>query len=488
MRSIRLSVPKMGMNTVVPLRDMGFDQSPLLLNCMYESANELRRRPCQTTVGNPTPDSGTVIHACEHKSITGTQTIIVQTSLFNIYSWTAGTFTAVTGPTTTARMRSATMGNLMVIGDGVNPAYKYNGAAWSVITTPPIAPFSNYIGNIFHVHKGRMYAAGDPARKMDVLHSAAASASGADYWSTTLSGSNLGGFIDVSADLTEGDEVTGLTSHLGRLVVLLRNHIIFYNTAEGAGGLEATVHKVVAGEGCVSHDSIASAGDDVLFLSENGVKSLSQVMVQGDSGVDSSSIPINDTIKAALRDGTVTVTDIRADYIPKFGVYLLYLSPTLQFAFQNEFKSWIKWSGVKPILTLSDGSCMSFGTHAHTLLETAFGDALNGLAATSVSMQWDTTSMRAEGDIRNNWVLGEFIYTSEPDEAVTFEYTFDFNETDKVTESVVFNEGAASRGLGGDRIPMFGRSEFMAARLINSNITDFRIHAFESYFRSGGVR
>ncbi|MCK5613903.1 hypothetical protein KAR91_69215, partial [Candidatus Pacearchaeota archaeon] len=303
MKSIRTSIPVRGWDTTQPIREMDNKSSPTLINTMHESSEEIRRRPGQAFSGAAATDTGTIVHMMEHKNITGVSKLIVQTDLNNFYTWIAGAFTTTGALGFTARVRNATMGNLLVCGDGINAAKKFNGTSWTAITTGPASPFSSYIGNIFHVHKGRMYAAGDPARNMDVLHSATVGGggSGADYWSTVLSGVNQGGFIDTSADLHAGDTITGIATHLGRLVVFFNNHIIFYDTAEGVAGLEADVFKVVGGEGCISQDSIQPIGQDVLFLSDNGFKSLSQVLVQGDSGVDNASIAINNHIKDLIR-------------------------------------------------------------------------------------------------------------------------------------------------------------------------------------------
>lgn len=492
MKSIRVPIPSKGWNTTQPKRKMDDTFSPMLSNTMHESDEELRRRPGQLSIGNAATDGSTITHIMEHKNITGVSTIIVQTLLDNFYTWAAGTFTAIASLGFTERVRDASMGNLLVCGDGVNTAKKFNGTTWSSITTGPASPFSSYIGNIFHVHKGRMYAAGDPARRMDVLHSATmgGGGAGADYWSTVLSGVNQGGFIDCTADLHEGDTITGITTHLGRLVIMFENHIIFYDIEEGTAGLEAEVFKIVGGEGCISHDSIQAVGQDVLFLSSNGFKSLSQVLVQGDSGVDSSSIAINGYVKELVRT-TVVADDIRAMYIPKFGAYVTYLTSTEMPVYQNQFKAWTKWTGIKQaMMVASDGTVYTCGTHVHIMDETTLGDTLNAAGITAIPMQWDTSGIRAEGDAEEKarWLIGEIIGTCDPDESITFEYTLSFDEVNKITETVILNEGGGGRADIDLRIPMYGKSEFLTMRIINNNVSDFRIHALESYYNVGGNR
>jgi len=489
LESRRFNVPQRGWNTDDPIRELSIDFSPNISDCFYEKANEIKRRLAQNPhIVAAFADGGDADHMFEHKGFTGTSKLFAHTDANSIYEDVAGVWTS-RDTSFTSRIRTAKLGNLVVMGDGVNPAKTYNGTTFAAVTIPPIAPFASYIGNIFHSHKGRMFAAGDPARRMDVIHSATigGGGSGADYWSTVLSGVNQGGFIDVAADVPDSDEITGLTSHLGRLVVFTNNRVVFYNTSEGTSGLEATVHKIVDGEGCVSHDTIQGVGNDTLFLSPNGYKSLAQVLVQGDSGVANESIPINDHVKTLLRD-TVTIADIRSIYLPNHGVYICNLG-TEQHVFQSQFKAWTKWTGIAKVLFRdSNGNAYTASTTVQTLDDSVDRDT-SGATPSAISYILETAPIRiSEQEVKPRFIRAEIIAECEPDESITFEYWTDNEEDNKITETIILNEGGAARASVDLRIPVIGRGEFMTMRVTNSNNTDFRISAFELYFITGGMR
>jgi len=488
LKSIRFNVPENGWNTDDARRELGANYTPDVTNCFFENKSELKRRPCQSPHIVAAPDGTAVDHMFEHKSITGTSKLFVHTAGGNIYEDVAGVWT-LRDTTFTGRIRTAMMGNLLIVGDGVNPAKKFNGTAWSVITTYPVAPFSTYIGNIFHVHKGRMYAAGDPARGMDLVISSTigGTGTGADYWSTVAAGGDQGQFLDTTDDISSGDTITGITTHLGRLVVFFRKHIVFYDVTE-SGGYAASVFKVVEGEGCVSHDTIQGIGDDVIFLSPTGYKSLQQVLVQGDSGVKSTSIPINTHVTQLLRTTTV-VADIRSCYIPKFGTYLCHMGTEIH-VFQTGLKAWMKWSTLPRVLFVdAAGIAYTAGTTVQTLSDTVFADTVGAAAAVAVTMSLDLASVRvADQEIKPRWIWAEIICECDADETVTYSYYPDNDQTQIINETLVLNAGAVGRAINDYRFPVIGRSEMFGSRIANANQTDFRLTAVEVYYTAGGFR
>ena len=489
-QSVRFNVPKGGFAPDLTIREMGADYSPNLTNCFFENQKELKRRLCQTPyIVAAFVDGGSADHMFEHRGFTGTSKIFAHTDANSIYENVAGTWTS-RDTSFTSRIRTAKLGNLVVMGDGVNPAKTYNGTAFAAVTTGPAAPFASYIGNIFHSHKGRMFAAGDPARGMDVIHSATigGGGSGADYWSTVLSGVNQGGFIDVAADIPDGDIVTGITSYLGYLVVFTNNYIVYYTTEETATGFDAAVHKVVGGEGCVSQDTIQSIGNDVAFLSPNGYKTLSQVLVQGDAGVNSSGLVLNAYVTDLLRT-SVTVANIRSTFIPKYGLYICNLG-TEQHVFQFAYKAWFKWTGLDAQLFRDSlGVAYTAGTTVQTLDDSVTSDT-KGAVNTAVSYIRETAPVRTSGqELKNRFIRAELICICDPDESVLFEYWVNDDETNtKVSETIVLNAGGAGRAAVDLRIPIIGRGEFITMRTTNSNDTDYRETATELYYVAGGMR
>ena len=518
----RISAPAKGWNTVTPLREMSHDFAVKLENVWFDQTQAMNRRPGQQPLST-TAVSGTaqIKHSFEHRSITGSSKLFFWTDDGKISEWTSPTWT-VRDSSFSSRVRSAMMGNILVVGDGVNPAKKYNGSAWSAITTPPSPVGSDYIGNIFHTHQGRMYAAGDPSQRLTVYYSASVAASGADYWSQTLSGSDKGGFIDVSGALGEGDEVTGLTSYLGMLVVLCKNNIVFYNNADPEDA-SFGVHKVIRGIGCFSHDSIQGIGNDTIFLSKYGFKTLQQVLVQGDAATLDKSVPINNYVVEELLSGNTLDTDIRSTFIEKLGVYLCSFNG-FTLVYHVLFDAWTIWYGVQPqIFTSVDGTTYTSDVYVHTLSTTYTGDIIGTGSQVAIPMVWEPPPFRSSGaEVKARWNRIEYIFESPASEPVTIETWPDLNEGQRKqytvtfepdivssgTQSMLWTEtasadprrawGTASTGpswggksdsfSGDKRIPVIGLSELFSVRLINENISDFKLTALEVYRNDGGVR
>ena len=136
------------------------------------------------------------------------------------------------------------------------------------------------------------------------------------HWSDLLDGSNWiggsSGSIDLSAILVNGgDEVTGLGAQNGRLIVFLRNSIVIFADRTGGSSLDpATLAlvEVINRVGCVARDSIQNTGTDIIFLSEDGLRSLGRV-------IQEKSQPMRD-LSANIRDELVkTIIGVDPDTI-----------------------------------------------------------------------------------------------------------------------------------------------------------------------------
>ena len=136
------------------------------------------------------------------------------------------------------------------------------------------------------------------------------------HWSDLLDGSNWiggsSGSIDLSAILVNGgDEITGLGAQNGRLIVFLRNSIVIFADSTGGSSLDpATLAlvEVINRVGCVARDSIQNTGTDIIFLSEDGLRSLGRV-------IQEKSQPMRD-LSANIRDELVkTIIGIDPDTI-----------------------------------------------------------------------------------------------------------------------------------------------------------------------------
>jgi len=172
---------------------------------------------------------------------------------------------------------------------------------------------------------GRLWTADTTANKTTVWFSDVLD--GTD-WSTGTAGS-----IDISSVLTQGmDEIVALGAHNGNLIIFCKDNIIVYgdgdNFQAGMTTSSLTLVEVIEGVGCVARDSVQNTGEDILFLSNTGVRSLNRV-------VQEKSLPMRD-ISKNVRDDIIeaisyeTLANVKSLYSPSNAFYLLTFPETQQ--------------------------------------------------------------------------------------------------------------------------------------------------------------
>jgi len=510
---IRRNVPVKGMNTVSPRRAFSEEFAPSIINCWYDDGVSLKRRLCQaasTVAAQLNPIKSMV----EYK--VSTQEFLIQDSVTGAISKFTAAATVAT-PTLAAfgvpiggiavkKVRAATLNGLMIMGDGQNPAQVYDGAAFvapTALPTPSAVGKPIYgdatIGSIFHIHQGRCYAAGNPAYPMNFLYSDAMNSSGVKYWSAVVSATGeQGGFVNIGADLDTGDVITGLATHRGFLVVFCKNNILFYTTVVTAAGVGHALYKRVAGEGCVSPDSIQAVGEDVIFLSPNGFKKLSVSLIQGDSQVNDLSQPVNNIVKQKLHLMTpAQIENVSSTYNATYGLYMLSFGDGDVWVMQPAFDGWFLWKGLAGhLFTASTQETYHLTTAINTLTNTVFADA--GITPLPVAMSWEVAPFKVGVDRQIRWNKLAVIYestaplapaahtlsvTSYPDLIANRALTSPIPTT---PNSPIEQGGTMLEGLV--VIPLAARGELMTVILSNSDNVDFRFKLVEAYFNVGGIR
>ena len=167
------------------------------------------------------------------------------------------------------------------------------------------------------------------------------------YWSDLLDGVKWGtgsaGSVDLAAILVKGtDNIVALGAQNGQLVVLLRNNIVIFDDSSNDASFDpATLRlvEVINRVGCVARDSVQNTGLDILFLSEDGLRSLGRV-------IQEKSLPMRDLSKN-IRDDLVeitaneTVADIKSVYSEDHAFYLL-LYPSYEKVYCFDMRSMLE--------------------------------------------------------------------------------------------------------------------------------------------------
>ena len=140
------------------------------------------------------------------------------------------------------------------------------------------------------------------------------------YYSNLLDGDNFldgdTGLIDLSK-VWGTDEIVALAPFYGKLIIFGKENIVLYNSPETVGSL--AVQEVIRGIGCVSRDSVQTIGDDLVFLSATGLRSLARTTEKENLPLTDLSVNIKDTI---IRNIGVS-TNVKSVYIENEGIYIM---------------------------------------------------------------------------------------------------------------------------------------------------------------------
>jgi len=171
------------------------------------------------------------------------------------------------------------------------------------------------------------------------------------------------GTLNVSQVWPAGaDEIQGLAAHNNYLYIFGRRQILIYQGANDPTNM--SLADTVSGIGCCARDSIKVTGDDIIFLSDSGVRSMKRV-------VQERSAPLRD-LSANVRDDLVynvsieTLSNIRAVYSDNNAFYLLVL-PTSGITYCFDMRSALP-SGASRVTTWTSAPTALFANRAKELL------------------------------------------------------------------------------------------------------------------------
>lgn len=142
------------------------------------------------------------------------------------------------------------------------------------------------------------------------------------YFSDTLNprnwSSGVAGRLDLTSVVGE-DTITGIVMHNNSLVIFLRNNILIYSGAAAPASM--ALSDTINGLGCIAKYSIQRTGEDVIFLSRTGVRSLNRT-------IQEKSAPLNDLSKNVRDELMLAVSEsiesgVRSTYSPENSFYLL---------------------------------------------------------------------------------------------------------------------------------------------------------------------
>ena len=235
------------------------------------------------------------------------------------------------------------------------------------------------------------------------------------YYSNLLDGDNFldgdTGLIDLSK-VWGTDEIVALAAFYGKLVIFGKENIVIYNSPETVGSL--AVDEVIRGIGCVSRDSVQNVGNDLVFLSSTGVRSLARTTEKDKLPLTDLSVNIKDTL---IRHIALS-TNVKSVYVENEGIYIMsFVDKNINYVF--DFKH-ITPNEVPRITTWTFDANREPASMAHTELYSGLlvGQKDGGIAGyegfIDIDLSWDSGAVYTNGsytsDITSTWIpLGQTV-------------------------------------------------------------------------------
>ena len=281
------------------------------------------------------------------------------------------------------------------------------------------------------------------------------------YWSDLLNGltwtggGGSSGTLNLRTAWPRGfDEVVGLVAHNDFLIVFGKESILMYGGAEDPATMELV--DTIVDIGCVARDTIKVVGTDVLFLSQEGVRSLGRTIQEKSVGIGDISANVKDDLTNVLQNSP---TNIKGTFNPVENLYLISFPDwNLVYAFdtrarlQNGAMRATRWptSIHNAYHTTQDGT-LYIGTEAGIGRYAGYRD--NGATYT---MEYESPQMAFDSDVRLKFLKRvRAVVTGGGGTSATFKWNYDFDERtyqrsiDLVTPNGVPTEfGVAEFGIG----------------------------------------
>ena len=154
------------------------------------------------------------------------------------------------------------------------------------------------------------------------------------YWSTDIADTNFPAFyggtsgtLNIASVLPNNvDTIVALAAHNNFLIIFCKNNIVLYQNADNPIAGDFSLSDVILGVGCIARDSVQSTGNDLIFLSDTGVRSLGRL-------IQEKSLPLRDLTKnirddfiesiQAEQDVDLDMKNVRSVYSEQNAFYLI---------------------------------------------------------------------------------------------------------------------------------------------------------------------
>ena len=183
-----------------------------------------------------------------------------------------------------------------------------SGAKWTAHATDPASITTLFDPSCGMGFYGRLWVGGVTESK-DVV-----------YWSNLLDGDDWTGGDTGVLDLSKiwgTDEIVAIAPFYGQLIIFGKNNIAIYDSPTAVASL--ALNEVISGIGCVSRDSVQAIGDDLVFLSATGLRSLLRTAEKDKLPLTDLTVNIKDTIIRNIGNSN----NVKSVYVESEGIYIM---------------------------------------------------------------------------------------------------------------------------------------------------------------------
>ena len=183
-----------------------------------------------------------------------------------------------------------------------------NTAVWTTVTFPKGRCILSAYGRVWILREDRTtidYSALAEPHKFDTL--------------------NGGGTVDTKAVLGRNDDfITSIATFNNNLVIFSRFNTLVYSNINSPSNL-AIVDQIV-GTGCIARDTVKNIGNDLIFLSYQGLRSLGRTIELEKVPLSDISVAVRTELVDEVNSNLASITDdtpIKCEYSPIDGIYIL---------------------------------------------------------------------------------------------------------------------------------------------------------------------
>ena len=263
------------------------------------------------------------------------------------------------------------------------------------------------------------------------------------------------GNIDLNSVWSNSNDViVALSVHNNNLVIFCERSIVIYGNADNISNIYLV--EVVSSNGCIARDSIQTVGNDIFYLANDGVRSLSRTVLQDNMPLAQISAPIRDDLIVSI-NGVTDYLTVRSVYNEQNGFYLLNFPGDkiyccdVRLAEQGVFR-WTTW----------DLTCGGVATGISSDDELYFG--LNGGFVGKYTGYYDTDTSAGTVDqtyqmkFRSAWIDSgvqtmkciwkkiAWTLSSKENIQATITWAFDFISSEKSQTKALSGAGASKYG------------------------------------------